>query len=70
MYNFDANQIRKKIRYVLWFFIGGLLLSGLTAFPLVVEVEILNSMISYRSHPRPREKYLDKDVLLERQSLL
>ena len=41
----DDTQKLKWIRYLLVFFIAGLVVSGLTAYPLVTEIGILNNLI-------------------------
>jgi hypothetical protein len=41
----DTKQSYRIVRIVLLFFVGGLLLSGLTAFPLILEVNILYSLV-------------------------
>ena len=41
----SANTIRTKIRWLLALFIFGLVMSGLTAFPLETELEILSSIL-------------------------
>ncbi len=40
----EAARLRRRIRYLLLFFIAGLLVSGLTAFPLAWEIGILNRL--------------------------
>jgi hypothetical protein len=37
----DTRKLRRRIRYLLSFFVVGLVISGLTAFPLVWEITIL-----------------------------
>lgn len=37
----EITQIRTRVRALLWIFIVGLVLSGVTAFPLVLEVNLL-----------------------------
>ena len=34
----DVAVLRKRVKFLLWFFIVGLVLSGLTAFPLKAEI--------------------------------
>jgi hypothetical protein len=41
----NTEQLRKRIRYLLLFFIAALVLSGLTAFPLVWEIKLLYQFI-------------------------
>jgi hypothetical protein len=41
----DINILRRRIRFLLWFFIVGLLLSGLTAFPIKTEVDFLQQVV-------------------------
>src|SRR5689334_22141519 len=41
----DPHQLRKRIRFLLLFFIVGLILSGVTAFPLVWEAGVLDRML-------------------------
>jgi len=43
------DQIEKRIKWALWFFIIGLVLSGLSAFPLVMEVEWLSHWFGGKS---------------------
>jgi hypothetical protein len=37
-------RLRKKVKWLLWFFIVALSLSGITAFPLKMEVEVLHEL--------------------------
>jgi hypothetical protein len=39
------HTLRKKINYILWFFIIALLLSGLTAFPIRWEINVLRHIV-------------------------
>lgn len=41
----DSRTLRKRITLLLWLFIVALVLSGVTAFPLRWELDILNSII-------------------------
>ena len=41
----DIHILRRRIKFLLWLFIVGLLLSGLTAFPIRAEVELLNDAV-------------------------
>ena len=41
----DTLAIEKRIKLLLWFFISCLLLSGLTAFPLVYEINMLLNIV-------------------------
>ena len=40
----QISSLRRRIRYLLIFFIAALVLSGLTAFPLVWEANLLNQL--------------------------
>ncbi|MBN1318810.1 MAG: hypothetical protein JXA42_25240 [Anaerolineales bacterium] len=42
----DNQLVAKRIRYLLWFFFVALLVSGLTAFPLQWELDILNNIVN------------------------
>jgi hypothetical protein len=42
----NENKLRKRIRNLLWFFIASLIISGLTAFPIETELQILNANMS------------------------
>ena len=44
--SFSPEHTLRKIRCWLWLFVLGLLLSGITAFPLVSELQILDGLIS------------------------
>ena len=41
----DIQILRKRIRWLLWFFMVGLVLSGLTAFPIKTEVDFLQKVV-------------------------
>jgi hypothetical protein len=41
----DTEQLRKRIRFLLMFFVVALVVSGITAFPLKWEVDILLKLI-------------------------
>jgi hypothetical protein len=41
----DALTLRRRVRWLLSFFVVGLVISGLTAFPLVWEVTILHRIV-------------------------
>jgi hypothetical protein len=41
----ETQLFRKRIKILLWLFVIALLLSGITAFPLQWEINILNNMI-------------------------
>lgn len=41
----DALSLRRRVRYLLSFFVVALVLSGLTAFPLVWEITILHRLV-------------------------
>ena len=41
----EAGRLQKRIRRTLWFFMVGLVVSGLTAFPLVWEINLLARLI-------------------------
>jgi len=38
----DAHLLLRRIRYLLSFFVVGLVVSGLTAFPIKTEADLLN----------------------------
>lgn len=40
-----TQHLRKRIKVLLWFFMAGLILSGITAFPLQWEISILQNSI-------------------------
>jgi hypothetical protein len=42
-----------RIRFVLWFFIIGLVLSGVTAFPLLSELELLGKLVGLTPQNSP-----------------
>ena len=46
---FDAHILRGRIQCLLILFVVGLVLSGLTAFPLKIEVDILNGLFGQGS---------------------
>ena len=48
-----AQRLRTRIRWVLGFFIAGLVLSGITAFPLLYELEILSRLAATDVVPVP-----------------
>lgn len=41
----NVHILRRRIRLLLWFFIIALLLSGLTAFPIKAEVDLLQKVV-------------------------
>lgn len=41
----DCQVLKRRVRYILCFFIFGLVLSGLTAFPIMWEIRILEGLI-------------------------
>lgn len=41
----EAQILRTRIKYLLWFFVVALVVSGLTAFPLKWEVTILQNLL-------------------------
>jgi hypothetical protein len=49
-----ANTLKRQVRVLLLFFITGLLLSGITAFPLEWEVNLLYQIVSDARSPLPR----------------
>jgi uncharacterized protein YhhL (DUF1145 family) len=49
------TQIRTRVRLLLAFFIAGLVLSGLTAFPLVTELDVLSSILGVNPSTPPAE---------------
>ncbi|MBT2509690.1 hypothetical protein J7I98_28215 [Streptomyces sp. ISL-98] len=49
----EANAVRRRIRVWLLFFIVCLVLSGLTAFPLVTELHWLESLLKSSGSPVP-----------------
>ena len=40
-----AQQLKKRVQILLWLFVTALILSGVTAFPLQWEINILNNII-------------------------
>jgi hypothetical protein len=42
----ENQLLAKRIRFLLWFFVIALLVSGLTAFPLQWELDILNKLVN------------------------
>lgn len=40
----DSRILRRRVRYLLWFFIVALAVSGLTAFPIQTEINALHRM--------------------------
>ena len=51
--NPNAPQILLKIRLLVLFFIAALVVSGLTAFPLVAEMKVLSSILGIDAGPPP-----------------
>ena len=47
------KQLLRKIRFLVLFFIFALVVSGLTAFPLLTELKILSSFLGIDSHLPP-----------------
>ena len=47
----EAAVLRRRIRFFLWLFVVGLVLSGLTAFPLAWETTLLYQWVSTLSPP-------------------
>jgi hypothetical protein len=45
----DTHLLRRRIRWLLSPFVAGLVLSGLTAFPLKIEVDLLSGLIGQGS---------------------
>jgi len=45
----DIVTLRKRTKALLWLFLGGLVLSGLTAFPIKAEAEMLQKLIGVGS---------------------
>jgi hypothetical protein len=45
----DILTVRNRINALLWIFLGGLVLSGLTAFPIKAEADILQRLIGVAS---------------------
>lgn len=41
----DTDRLRQRIRYLLLFFVAALVVSGVTAFPLKLEVDILLNLL-------------------------
>jgi len=41
----DIDILRRRIKILLWLFIVGLIISGLTAFPIKVEVDFLQKVL-------------------------
>jgi len=41
----DIDILRWRIKLLLWFFVIGLVLSGVTAFPIKAEVDLLNDVV-------------------------
>ena len=41
----DSQVLKRRVRYILGFFVFGLVISGLTAFPIRWEIGILESFI-------------------------
>lgn len=44
--NLTAEQLLKRIKLIVIFFIGALIVSGITAFPLTIELELLHDFIN------------------------
>ena len=49
----ETALLRRQIRLFLWLFIAGLVLSGLTAFPLEWEVRLLDAWVGAVNPPLP-----------------
>ncbi|HVG43154.1 MAG TPA: hypothetical protein VM890_00435 [Longimicrobium sp.] len=50
-----TEQLERRVRRLLLLFIAGLVLSGLTAFPLVTELRLLTSALGAGPETRPQE---------------
>ena len=48
-----AAQLRTRIRWLIWFFIVGLVISGVTAFPIQTELEWLTRVLGAGPDARP-----------------
>ncbi len=62
--NTPARQLLRRIRILIGIVIGGLLISGVTAFPLLYEVEILHGWLGQSSCPTPIKVWLGIACLL------
>ena len=49
----EIRTLKKRVRILLLFFITGLLISGITAFPLEWELSVLNRMVTASWSPLP-----------------
>ena len=51
--NTTEKQLLRKIRFLVLFFIVALVLSGITAFPLITEMKILSSLLGIENNLPP-----------------
>ena len=58
--NDEAPQILRRIRILIAFVIFGIVISGVTAFPLVYEVDILHAWTSASPLPQPIKDWVAK----------
>lgn len=58
--NAEAPALLARIRILIWIVIVGLVLSGLTAFPLVYEINILHEWLSGSALPGPIVAWIGK----------
>ncbi|MCP4137401.1 MAG: hypothetical protein GY754_40920 [bacterium] len=54
------EQLQKRIKYLLLFFIAALILSGITAFPLEWEMSILNYWVGKLGIEGPLQEWLSR----------
>ena len=58
--NADARQLLGRVRFLLALVIVGLVVTGVTAFPLVHEVDALHAWLSARPMPGPVMEWIGK----------
>jgi hypothetical protein len=58
--NADKRRLLSRIRILIGIVIGGLVVSGLTAFPLLHETELLHRWLAGSSLPTPFTSWIEK----------
>lgn len=59
----SGGILKRKIKYLILIFIAGLVLSGITAFPLLTELEIVNNSFKYFHWSGPFVNWIDSVFL-------
>ena len=55
----EEQKLRREIRFLLYVFIIGLILSGITAFPIHTEVTYAHNMIAYFRLDNPLSQWIE-----------